>query len=277
MRAVSGSHDSISSRCDVAEEHQRVALRDDPDVAHLAALRRDRDVRFNGVVRPVGRSDERRGIRLNIVLSGGFLQDLLAVERDDCSLPAMALTHPGGTAPSAYESKVSFQGSGGTTRALRFAGDPANGRFDQSGLLDRVAGDGERCRRPPSPSVLRATRSPLSSRRKRPCASNSRARNFTVCPGFTTSSVGNYLHPRRRALARLDRRRPRRIPVSDVAGLRSDRVHRVARYEEDAPARDGSARQNRLRRTFRCRSNCSCSPAARLRSGFRRGRHAVAG
>ena len=64
----------------VAVEHQRVALRGDADVGHLAAPRRAAHVGLEGVVRPVGRADERADALEDRVV-GRLRQHLLPVER----------------------------------------------------------------------------------------------------------------------------------------------------------------------------------------------------
>src|SRR5215467_5661845 len=56
-------------------------------------------------------------MRLNNVSSGAFASTLFPSSSCTVYLPATAPAHPGGVAPTAYDSKVSFHGSGGTTRA----------------------------------------------------------------------------------------------------------------------------------------------------------------
>ena len=49
---------------------------------------------------------------LKIVLSGAFCSTFCPSSVVTANLPATALIQPGGTAPSAYDSNVSFHGSG---------------------------------------------------------------------------------------------------------------------------------------------------------------------
>ena len=124
-----------------------------------------------------------------MVLVGSFCNTFWPFSEVTEILPITALTHPTGTAPSAYDSKVSFHGSGRTTRALASPVSPANvARITppcSTGSLAAVNVPSWTV--PDSPSSDQAA---LASRRKRPLSSNSLARRFTLCPGVSTNSVG---------------------------------------------------------------------------------------
>jgi hypothetical protein len=65
----------------VAEQHELVALRDDADVAHLAAAVETADVGLDGVVAQIGRSEERSAaLREREWVLGQLDQHLAAVE-----------------------------------------------------------------------------------------------------------------------------------------------------------------------------------------------------
>src|SRR6267143_5766614 len=122
--------------------------------------------------------------------SGAFCSTFCPSSVATENFPAVAFTHPGGTAPSAYDSNVSVHGSGCTTRA-RASPDiapavalivPACSTGSLATVNDPLA------TLPLSPCSVQVASG--SSRRNRPFASNSRACSFTVWPGFSTISVG---------------------------------------------------------------------------------------
>jgi hypothetical protein len=129
--------------------------------------------------------------RLKMVLSGAFWSTFCPSSVVTENLPAVAFTHPGGTAASAYESNVSFHGSGWATRALASPVRPP-----AVALMSPACSRGW-----PAIVNMPAFTVPVSpcsdhdaagsSRRNRPLASNSLACSVTVCPGLSTISVGD--------------------------------------------------------------------------------------
>src|ERR1043166_1513136 len=129
-------------------------------------------------------------ILLNSVSSGAFCSTFCPSSVTTENFPAAILTHPGGAAPSAYESNVSFQGSCGATRALA-----APVRLPTVALIDPACKPGslDTVNAPSStvPFKPSSDHVAFSTRRNRPLSSKSLACSFRVWPGFNTISVGS--------------------------------------------------------------------------------------
>ena len=128
--------------------------------------------------------------RWKMLSSGAFCSTFWPSSVVTENLPAAALTHPGGDEPSAYESNVSVHGSGCTMRARASPlVAPA------AALMVPACATGSAATvNVPSATVPFSPCSDhvaaVSSRRNRPFASKSLACSLTVCPGFSTISVG---------------------------------------------------------------------------------------
>ena len=112
----------------VAEEHERVALIDQPDVAALTPHFGAAHVGFDGVVRPVGTAHE----------EPRAAADGLVARPDEhaAAVDARSVRPSGSTsttsAPPSVPSKSSVHGSGGITRTRACAADAADGGLDEA-------------------------------------------------------------------------------------------------------------------------------------------------
>ena len=130
----------------VAEEHQRVALVDQPDVAALAALLAAAHVGFDRVAGQSGRPDRtpsRGGRRCRRAAASSTLPTPSTVRWN--TLVGRAVHHAGGASPAAF-SKSNVHGSGAITRTRAWPVTPptvalTNPAVDPAGGVDAVGVD----------------------------------------------------------------------------------------------------------------------------------------
>ena len=89
----------------------------------------------------------------------------------------------------------------------------------------------------------------VSSRRKRPFASNSRARSFTVWPGFSTSSVGDTC-TKAASPSPFSAGASTAVPVSVFAAFGPIAYTASLETKKMRPRDTAAPRENRLRRAF---------------------------
>jgi len=123
-----------------AIQHERVALRRDPDISHLPSPLRRTHVGLECVVRPVRGSDERAAALENRV-ERLLLQHLLSVERRNHEAAGHRVRPAGRNRAVGVRIEVfgPWKGMGNTGACL--ASQSTNGCLDDARLLDRLVGD----------------------------------------------------------------------------------------------------------------------------------------